>query len=115
MPEGRERKNGNGPLGGLLDRLKNAPEWAKNAVAIGAVVLTILGVRMDVSNLRAEQDDLATRQRTLSTKAEVNQDRIDTLEDDIEKTDRKANRAAQFVRDIQKDLDKILRAIRTNE
>lgn len=96
------------------DRLKNAPEWAKNAVAIGAVVLTILGVRLDVSNLRGEQDRLQARQRALAEKAEINQDRIDLLESDIAKTDRKANQAAKFVRDIQKDLDRILEAIRSD-
>lgn len=110
----RARGNGNGS-NGLIEKLKNAPEWAKNAVAIGAVVLSILGVRLDVSNLRTEQDRLDARQNTLGEKAEINQDRIDLLEDDIAKTDRKANRAAQFVRDIQKDLDRILEAIRSDD
>lgn len=99
-------------MSGIVDRLKNAPEWAKNAVAIGAVVLTILGVRLEVWNLRGDQNVLGERQDRQAGRLNQQEIRLDRQRDEIEKNDEQIREQRQFSLDIQKDLDRILEAIR---
>jgi chromosome segregation ATPase len=104
------RRDGNGAAS-LFEKLKSAPEWAKNAAAIGAVVLAVLGVRMDVSNLRSDQDVLDARQDRIAERVASNEAQIEGLNRDLDRTDRKATNVRAYVKDIQQDLDEILEAI----
>lgn len=108
----RRKENGNGRLGKLFDRFRDAPEWMKNALAFGAVLVLVLGIRGDIANIDARQDRQAERLDRQEIRIDNQAAALRDHDREIAQNDRQIQQQRQFSTDIDKDLQRILEAIR---